>query len=793
MVKRSNSRFPWPIRLASALFLQVLVASASLGADAPALALIGGDETDVALGTDLYLEVVLNDAPTGQLAHFDLRDGDLYASASTLRELGFALGTEDPSTSVDVARLPGVSVDYDAARQRVALRAPLQLLDLATAVLNAPATTPAHPTASPGLLLNYDVYATHSDAGPALSGFGEVRAFGVAGVLRSSAITRAAHLRGSDWHGDTVRLDSDWRFSFPESATTLTFGDLLTGSLDYSRATRIGGVRFARDFGLQPYRLTMPLPAFAGEAVSPSAIDLYVNGIRQYSGSVPPGPFNITAIPTMSGVGQAQVVVTDAFGRSSTVDFSFYSENRLLQPGLSDYSLELGVVRESYGIASFDYANDPMASGSLRYGVNDHLTVSSHVEAMSGFANAGAGADLLLGTSGMFNASHARSSGRGESGSQGSLGYSWRGPRFSFSAQSTRTSGDFSDVATEYGRAPPRVNERALVGLNLKRHGSVGVGYLNLRYPDEDAARYANAYYFRTFGEALSLSLNFNQNLDDTEDRSVFLGVSLPLGPRGQLSASVQHDRDRSQASVDAMRPVPGDGGFGWHVQARDGDGRTEGLAEAGYNGTRAQILGGVNVSGGQDSAYADLSGALVLMGGHAFAARRIDDAFAVVSTAGVADVPVQLENRDIGRTNEDGMLLVTRLNAYQTNKLAIDPMQLPADLRIDRVSAEVVPADRSGTLVEFAIEPVRAATVILVDTDATPLPPGTPVSLRGQPHVGTVVGFDGVVYLDTLDLHNTLEARLPEGTCSVRFDFAAKAGAVPEIGPLACMPETSR
>ena len=34
--------------------------------------------------------------------------------------------------------------------------------------------------------------------------------------------------------------------------------------------------------------------------------------------------------------------------------------------------------------------------------------------------------------------------------------------------------------------------------------------------------------------------------------------------------------------------------------------------------------------------------GALVLMGGHAFAARPISDAFAVVSTDGVADVPVR-------------------------------------------------------------------------------------------------------------------------------------------------------
>jgi outer membrane usher protein len=331
-----------------------------------------------------------------------------------------------------------------------------------------------------------------------------------------------------------------------------------------------------------------------------------------------------------------------------------------------------------------------------------------------------------------------------------------------------------------------------LLGLNLARRCSIGVGYLNLRYPGEQRARYANAYYFKSFGDALSLSLNFNQNIDDSTDRSVFLGMSLPLGAHSQVSASVQRDKGRTRAVLDAMRPVPGDGGFGWHVQARDGEGGTDGLAEVGYIGTHAQLRGGVNASAGEPSAYADLSGALVFMGGHAFAARQVNDAFAVVSTSGVADVPVQLENREIGRTDADGMLLVARLNAYQANKLAIDPMQLPADLRIERVGAEVTPADRSGTLVNFDIVAVRAATVILVDGAGIPLPPGTPVRLRGQADAGAIVGFDGVVYLDTLDARNTLDAQLEAGPCSVRFDYPQADGIVPEIGPLTCVAEDS-
>ena len=63
---------------------------------------------------------------------------------------------------------------------------------------------------------------------------------------------------------------------------------------------------------------------------------------------------------------------------------------------------------------------------------------------------------------------------------------------------------------------------------------------------------------------------------------------------------------------------------------------------------------------------YASANGGLLLMGGHLHAMRRVDDAFALVSTHGVAGVPVKLENRLVGVTDSDGLLLITRLNAWQ-------------------------------------------------------------------------------------------------------------------------------
>lgn len=240
-----------------------------------------------------------------------------------------------------------------------------------------------------------------------------------------------------------------------------------------------------------------------------------------------------------------------------------------------------------------------------------------------------------------------------------------------------------------------------------------------------------------------------------------------------------------------ANQALPSDQGFGWRADLIEGGGQNGGDAELDYIGRYGKVATGVNAfSSDNRFAYADLNGALVFMGGHLFVSRRIDDAFAVVSTDGIPNVPVQLENRPLGTTDGNGMLLVTPLNAYQNNQVAIDPMQLPADVRIERVRTTATPGDRSGTLVRFGITPIRAASVILVDAAGKPLPLGSEVRVNGKPGEPALVGFDGVVYLDALDEHNVLEVVVKGGVCNTRFDYKKSSEGVPQIGPLACKKE---
>lgn len=806
MANRPSKNCRWPALLAEATLCGLLVSVANTATADAATAAAHPAPADAALAIDasgpmsasgaddLYLEVTVNGAGKG-LAHFGHRDGSLLATVATLRALGLIVpsGAPDP---VRLASLAGVKVDYDAEQQTVTIVAPLKMLSLPTHVLDVRNIQTRRASASPGVLLNYDLYGTWDEHnGDTLSAYTELRAFNDHGVLSSTALSRFMHASGGADQDSTVRLDTSWSTSFPDSMLTLRLGDTLTSATAWSRPTRIGGVQFGTNFALQPYFVTAPLPQFLGSATLPSQVELYIDGMKQYSGQIPAGNFRLDTLPNINGAGQAQMVLTNALGEMTTLNFSIYNTRALLKQGLSDWSAELGFVRENYGLQSFDYGNDPVASGTWRYGVSNTFTAEAHGEATNGLVDAGAGGDWLLGMAGVVSASVARSTYRGTSGSQVSLGYQWNNDRFSFGFNGIRSSDGYRDVATLYGTPPARLSVSGQAGVSADSLGNFGVNYVQLRYPGQPDMRYAGAYWFKSLGRRWAMNLTANQNLAQPHDRSLFFSLSLSLDNNTYVTAGVVHDDQGTRFTAAASRPAPTEGGWGWLAQWQQGGQRdSNGHAELDYLGTYGQVRAGAYNFGGDTLGYAGADGSLVLMGGHLFAARSIYDSFAVVSTDGVPGVPVQLENNTVGATDKRGLLLVTPLNAYQNNQLSIDPMSLPADVRIARVNAIATPADRAGTLINFGITPIRAASVILTDESSKPLPLGSTVRVHGQAGEPALVGYDGAVYLDTLEPHNLLDVTTPDGNiCHAAFDYMKHGDSIPQIGPLTCKAEAPR
>jgi outer membrane usher protein len=175
-----------------------------------------------------------------------------------------------------------------------------------------------------------------------------------------------------------------------------------------------------------------------------------------------------------------------------------------------------------------------------------------------------------------------------------------------------------------------------------------------------------------------------------------------------------------------------------------------------------------------------------VIAGNRLIAGRYVQDEFALISTNGLAGVPVLHENRPAGRTDGAGFLLLPNINAYQANRVAINPLDLPFGYRLDAPERTATPRLAAGTLVRFPIEKPRAAVLVLVDANGKPLTAGNPGEILGQGDT-FVVGYDGVVYLTGLHDNNRLRVQTAVGSCEVEFAYDSEAVVQADLGRVIC------
>ncbi|BCQ27920.1 fimbria/pilus outer membrane usher protein (plasmid) [Caballeronia sp. NK8] len=787
---------------------------AMLAAVSKAALPVAGNAVSNAQGA-LHLEVAINGTSTQKIAQFFVTDTMIYASADELRDIGLRTDDLQPDAQGRIALgfVPGLRYTYRPERQRIDFDAS-DARRLPASLANTPARPPTTATGT-GLVINYE--ASVQTNSPTQYGlYSEQRFFYPGGVFDN---TGTAY-----WYADRrryVRLDTSWTHSDAASLVTTRLGDTISSSLTWTRPVRMGGAQVSRDFGLRPDLITYPVPALAGSAAVPSAVDLYVNNVRQFSGNAPSGPFVINAVPAINGAGEAVIVSRDVLGRSVMTTVPLYIDARLLARGLTDFSVEAGFVRRAYALRSFDYAGDPSISASLRRGVTDTFTFEAHGEATRGVYNAGIGMLFGIGQAGVFNVSLAGSAGNGGAntaqvyayppgffggfaneatpivvqpaqgggGMQVSAGWQWRTPELSIDLQAQKATAHYSDLASAEGTPVPRSTYRATLAAPLRVFGSTSTAsasFVGLDDPYYGDSRIGSLAWTTTLPHGTSLSASVYHDFGDTHNTGVFVALSFALG--GALNASVDAGADHGKPLFGAAVTKTADygGGFGWQVQTARQNGIQQSLAQGAYRGRYGDLLATVASVDSRVYGELDASGSLVLMAGDVLAGRRIDDAFALVSTDGVANVPVLHENREIGKTNGAGHLLVPDLVAYQANHLAIDPLDLPVDTAVGTTQLNLAPQARAGVLARFPLRGFTGAQLQLVDAGGKPLPVGTELTHR-ETGKHYVVGYDGLAFIDDLARSNMLDASVAGKHCEASVPYKAQGHGLPTLGPFTC------
>ncbi len=739
----------------------------------------------------LYLELVVNQLPTGRVIGVVERNGRHFVGRDELLAVGVQLGVRQTDEVLPLDEIAGLHSEYDEGLQRLLLVVPSAWL-AHQEIGSTRLFEPADAQRSPGALFNYDLYYSDtSGAARSLSAWTEQRVFNDYGLVSNTGIWRRSFsfAGGDDGYS---RYDTSWRYDQQDSLRSYVAGDLISGALSWNSAVRLGGVQISRNFGLRPDLITYPLPRFSGDAAVPSSVELFINNARVSSDNLEPGPFTLNNVPFISGAGQATVVTTDVQGRRVSTSVPFYVTDQLLQKGLSDYSLSAGALRQAYGQKNFAYG-DVASSASFRHGVSDTFTVEGHAEAGEDLRLAGGGGSMAVGRWGTFSSALANSRFEGRFGQQYSLGYSYYSPHFGVAMQHVQRSPGYADLSVVsarqnevLGRFLPRRSDQLTLSFSPAALGSFGIGYFDLRSDTGQRTQLLNLSWSRSILGHSSLYGAFNRLLGES-GYSAQLQLVMPFDLHTSFTAGMErNNRGRHTPRVGYSRSAPSEGGVGYNLGYAGGTSDFM-QASAAWRASQAQLQAGVYRDEGVQTYWGDLSGSLVLMDSALFASNRVDDAFVLVDTAGYADVPVRFEHQLLGKTDRNGHLLVPWVPSYYRGHYEIDPLGLPVNVRAPDVQQSLAVQRGSGVRLSFPLSEVNAASLILVDEQGHVLPRGSRVERVGHEDVA-YVGWDGLVYFESLEPENRVRVSLPgSAQCETRFSLPAVTQDIVMLGPLAC------
>ncbi|KRI53744.1 fimbria/pilus outer membrane usher protein [Acinetobacter pittii] len=761
--------------------------------------------------TQLFLNISINtNAAEDLVAVGQSKDGKLYIRARDLKALRIKMNEQTPDSQwVCINDLKGIQFKYLENEQSLNLQVPSNMLTGYAVDLNGQQITSPHLLKMKPLnaaILNYSLYNSITNDENTFSGSAEGIFNSAIGNFSSGVLYNGSN-ENSYSHEKWVRLESKWQYVDPEKIRIYTLGDFISNSPDWGSSVRMAGFQWSSAYTQRGDIVTSALPQFSGSAALPSTLDLYVNQQKIYSGLVPSGPFDIKQLPFISG-NEVTLVTTDATGQQSITKKPYYFSSKILAKGINEFSVDVGIPRYNYGLYSNDYDDATFASGAIRYGYSNSLTLSGGVEASTdGLSNLGTGFAKNLFGFGVINADIAASQYKDENGYSALLGLEGRiSKNISFNTSYRKVFDNYFDLARvsqvrylkdnqinaesqNYLSYSALADEIFRAGINYNFYAGYGayLGYNQIKYSD-------NSY--KLLSANLSGSLNKNwgfytsayKDYENNKDYGVYFALRYTPSNKLNSITSVSNESGRlsyRQEIFGLSEPKIGSFGWGGYVERDEDANENNASVYASYRARAAYLTGRYNRFGDNDQVALSATGSLVAAAGRIFAANEIGEGYAVVTNAGPQS---QILNGgvNLGFTDKSGRFLIPSLMPYQENHIYLDPSYLPLNWSVKTTDQKTVVGYRQGTLVDFGAHQVISGLVKLVDQNNSPLLPGYTVRINRQQD--GVVGYDGEVFIQNLLKQNKLEVDLMDhGTCQVDFTYNSNQYSTKKLGPYVC------
>jgi outer membrane usher protein len=130
---------------------------------------------------------------------------------------------------------------------------------------------------------------------------------------------------------------------------------------------------------------------------------------------------------------------------------------------------------------------------------------------------------------------------------------------------------------------------------------------------------------------------------------------------------------------------------------------------------------------------------------------------------------------------------IVTGLQPYAANRIAVDLDSLPIDVLVTSPEQRVVPGFRQAVRVSFGGVASRPTTLWLSDSGGEPLPTGATAMIGNEPPA--IVGQGGEVYVADAHPGDPIMVRGADMQCRAIVPPLPLDVHAPRIGPVTCTP----
>lgn len=686
---------------------------------------------------------------------------------------------------------PALRFTVDVQDVAIRVRAPVELLPSQHVDVGAPPADISYFRRA-SAFFNYAPNVTVSSQGPASAG-----GFFEGGVSEENRLWYSG-LYASTQTG-VARGLTNLTFDDRPKMVRLTVGDTNVSTGAIGGAAIMGGLTFARDFSENPYFIRFPSMRFTSTTLVPADVDVYVNGIRVKSVPISPGTFTLDGVRGLVGAGNITYILHDALGGQQLYTMPYYVGPAVFAKGVSDFAFSVGFPRDGLGTESFDYEG-PAFMGYYQLGATDTVTLGARAEGR--WATLSGGPYVAVTTpAGIFSlegGASVASDGGAEPGAAGVFSYSYLGRRFNAGGSLRAQSDSYANVTLSPEMDRSLFQASTFTSVPAGRGASIGTQFAVDVH--RDVPPIASVGLFSQVQIAPDLALLAQATLATlAPPKSEIDGfLLLAWAPDVKFNATAGAVSNASVPGASLQVTKSSTFGEDWSLAA---------ATTISANETDVSVNHRLQTATNVVSTYFDWLGksatlsvepagsVIYVAGAGTFLSRPVYDSFALVRVPGVKDVRVYLNAQEVGKTDENGNLLVPSLISYYGSQVKIATEDVPLSYTLDRDTIVAAPPRRGAAYVEFAAASVqyfRGRVLIVGKQDGKEVERipayGDLVVKNGLHDATSPLGADGDFELESLKPGpHDAEIRHKSGNCRFRIEVGEATVPLVDLGVLRC------